>query len=367
MHRPRRYASSRHLLFVRGGTLFAQVFDPVGLALAGSPVAIAEQIVAGGRPGATAALSASAAGPFVYRTGLSGPQHHFVWFDRSGVPLETIPGSDFGDGYNSSLSPDASRLATSSRVEGTADVWLLDVKRGVPTRSTTDPAFDLMPVWSPDGRWIAFTSNRRGSTEWALYRRATDGTGNDELLVAKELGPYDWSPDGRFILYGIAGVKGDRDIMALPLEGDRKEVSVVATPFNETNGQFAPDAQWIAFQSNESGRPEIYVQPFRRPGQKVRISTEGGIQARWRGDGKELFYLAPDQRLMAVPIQFDAQRNVVDVGTPEALFTTTLAGIPQDDSGRHYMVSRDGQRFLMDTLREVTIPITVVLHWEPKP
>ena len=231
-----------------------------------------------------------------------------------------------------------------------------------PTRRST-----WVPVWSPDGHRIVFTSNRRGPSEWALYMKSADGTGNDELLVAKALGPNDWSPDGRFILYTIAGLKGDRDIMALPLEGDRTPVPVVATPFNETNGQFAPDGQWIAFQSNESGRPEIYVQPFRRPGQKVRISTEGGIQARWRGDGKELFYLAPDQRLMAVPIQLDAQRNVVDVGTPVALFTTALAGIPQNDSGRHYMVSRDGQRFLMDTLREVTLPITVVLNWKPKP
>jgi hypothetical protein len=197
--------------------------------------------------------------------------------------------------------------------------------------------------------------------------KSVDGTGNDELLVAKALGPNDWSPDGGFILYVTAGLKGDRDIMAQPLEGDRKPVSVVATPFNETNGQFAPDGKWIAFQSNESGRSEIYVQPFRRPGPKVRISTEGGIQARWRGDGEELFYLAPDQRLMAVPIQLDAQRNIVEVGTPAALFTTALAGIPQDDSGRQYMVSRDGQRFLLDTLREVTIPITVVLNWKAKP
>jgi len=360
------YVSSGHLLFVRGGTLFAQVFDPVRLALAGSPVAIAEQIVAGSGTGATAALSTSAAGPFAYRTGPSTSQHHFVWFDRSGAPLETIPGSDFGDGFNSSLSPDASRLAISSFVEGTTDIWLLDMKRGVSTRLTTDPAFDLGAVWSPDGRRIVFSSNRLGPSEFALYMRATDGTGNDELLV-KALGPNDWSPDGRFILYTIAGLKGDRDIMALPLEGDRTSVPVVATPFNETNGQFAPDGKWIAFQSNESGRPEIYVQPFRRPGQKVRISTDGGIQARWRGDGKELFYLAPDQRLMAVPIQLDAQRNMVDVGTPMALFTTALAGIPQNDNGRHYMVSRDGQRFLLDTLREVTLPITVVLNWKPKP
>jgi serine/threonine protein kinase len=360
------YAASGRLLFVRGGTLFAQVFDPVRLALAGSPVAIADQIVASDVTGATAALSVSAAGPFAYRTGPSTSRHHFVWFDRSGVPLETIPGSDFGDGFASSLSPDASRLAISSFVEGTTDIWLLDMKRGVSTRLTTDPAFDLAGVWSPDARRIAFSSNRRGPSEFALYMRATDGTGNDELLVPKAPGPDDWSPDGRFILYRIADLNGGTDLMALPMEGDRTPVPVVATPFNETHGQFSPDGQWIAFQSNESGRPEIYVQPFRRPGQKVRISTEGGSQARWRGDGKELFYLAPDQRLMAVLIQLDAQRNVVDVGTPVALFTTALAG-SQADAGRHYMVSRDGQRFLMDTLKEVTLPITVVLNWKPKP
>ena len=364
------YASSGHLLFVRKGTLFAQAFDPVRLALAGSPVVIAEHVVEGGGTGATAALSASAAGPFAYRTGPSTARNHFVWFDRSGTARETIPGSDDFDAFHSSLSRDESRLAL-SRIDGTSDIWVLDVKRGVSTRLTTDPAFDLTPEWSPDGHRIAFTSNRMGLSEYALYMRSADGTGKDELLVAEGLGrtsPNDWSPDGRFILYVIGHADGTRDILARPLEGDQKPVPVVATSFNETNAQFSPDGRWIAFQSNESGQPEIYVQPFLRPGQKVRISTAGGVQARWRHDGKELFYLAPDQRLMAVPIQVDAQlSNGVDVGTPAALFTTSLAGVPQNGSGRHYMVSRDGQRFLMDTLREVTIPITVVLNWNPKP
>jgi eukaryotic-like serine/threonine-protein kinase len=362
------YASSGHLLFVRKGTLFAQAFDPVRLALAGSPVVIAEHVVEGGGTGATAALSASDAGLFAYRTGPSTGRNNFVWFDRSGTAQETIPGSDDSDAFHSSLSRDGSRLAF-SRIDGTADIWVLDVKRGVSTRVTFDPAFDLTPEWAPDGHRIAFTSNRRGPSEFALYMKSVDGTGTDELLNAEGLGttaPNDWSPDGRFILYVIGGFKGGRDIMALPLEGDRKPVPVVATPFNETSGQFSPDGQWIAFQSNESGRPEIYVQPFRRPGQKVRISTEGGIQVRWRGDGRELFYLAPDQRLMAVSIQLDAQTGVVDVGTPIALFTTALGGVPQNDSGRHYMVSRDGQRFLMDTLKEISVPITIVLNWKPK-
>jgi serine/threonine protein kinase len=364
------YASSGHLLFVRKGTLFAQAFDPVRLVLAGSPVVVAEQVVEGGGTGATAALSASAAGPFAYRTGPSTARNHFVWFDRSGTAQETIPGSDDFDAFHSSLSRDESRLAL-SRIDGTADIWVLDVKRGVSTRLTFDPAFDLTPEWSPDGHRIAFTSNRMGLSEYALYMKAVDGTGKDELLVAEGLrttSPNDWSPDGRFILYVIGHEDGTRDILALPLEGDRKPVPVVATSFNETNAQFSPDGRWIAFQSDESGQPEIYVQPFLRPGQKVRISTAGGVQARWRRDGKELFYLAPDQRLMAVPIQLDAELpNGVNVGTPAALFTTSLAGVPQSGSGRHYIVSRDGQRFLMDTLREVTVPITVVLNWKPKP
>ena len=183
------YASSRHLLFVRGGTLFAQVFDPVdsrsraALSLSPSRSSRAAAPVPLPRcPPLLLARSRSAVGRLPHSI-------HFVWFDQSGAPLETIPGSDLSDGYNSSLSPDASRLATSSRVEGTADVWLLDVKRGVSTRFTTDPVFDLMPVWSPDGHWIAFTSNRRGSTEWAFYMQSTDGTGNDELLVANALAP----------------------------------------------------------------------------------------------------------------------------------------------------------------------------------
>ena len=188
-------------------------------------------------------------------------------------------------------------------------------------RLTFDPAFDLAPVWSPDGHRIAFTSNRRGPVrvhlekegpdEFTLYMKSADGTGTDELLAAR-LGA-----DGaqrlvtRWTVHPVydRAMKLTETSWRCRWRATESPVPVVATPFNETNAQFSPDGQWIAFQSNESGRPEIYVQPFRRPGQKVRISTEGGVQARWRGDGKELFYLAPDQRLMAVPIQLDAQRE----------------------------------------------------------
>src|SRR4029453_10799203 len=158
-----------------------------------------------------------------------------------------------------------------------------------------------------------------------------------------------------------------RDIWALSLEGERRRFPVLETTFNETNAQFSPDGRWIAYQSDESGRVEIYVQPFPGPGRKVRISVSGGIQGGGRRAGKEVFYLGSDNRLMAVPVQLDARGENVDVGTPVPLFPTRLAGEPQNDSARQYMVSSDGQRFLLDPLTEVSIPITVVLNWKPQP
>jgi hypothetical protein len=193
--------------------------------------------------------------------------------------------------------------------------------------------------------------------------KSADGTGSDELLHAEEgLGaasPKDWSLDGRFILYEIARRGAPRDILALPLKGDRKPIPVVATAANERYAQFSPDGRWIAFQSDESNQFEIYVQPFLRPGGKLLISTAGGTQPRWNRNGNELFYLGLDQRLMAVPIELDAKHpNGVKMGAPAALFTTSLTG--------NYVVSRDGQRFLMESRSEVVTPITVVLNWKPK-
>ena len=359
------YVSSGHLLFVRQSTLFAQPFDPLRAELAGTPTQIAEHIIDRDEK---VAVSSSAGGVILYRAGPSIAPHAFVWYDRSGRPLETVAGSDFASSFHSSLSPDGSRLAA-SRTEGTSDIWLLDMKRGVTSRLTSHPAFELSPEWSPDGRRIAFTSNRRGPSQWALFMKAVDGSGEEEVLVDLGLAttsPTDWSRDGRFILYAMVPPNTPRDIWALSLEGERRRFPVLETNFNETNAQFSPDGKWIAYQSDESGRVEIYVQPFPGPGRKVRISVNGGVQARWRRDGKELFYLGSDNRLMAVPVQLDTRGENVDVGTPVPLFPTRLAGEPRNDSARHYMVSPDGQRFLLDTLTEVSIPITVVLNWKPE-
>jgi dipeptidyl aminopeptidase/acylaminoacyl peptidase len=199
-----------------------------------------------------------------------------------------------------------------------------------------------------------------------VYVKPVVGPGSEELLVAIEGAsdvPSDWSPDGQFLLYST----GDKDIWALPMWGDRKPFPVVQAPFDELNGQFSPDGRWIAYQSNESGRFEIYVQRFPGPGPKTPVSSGGGDQVRWRKDGKELFYLAPDNGLMAVPIRLDESGDRAEVGAPALLFSPSLSGSPRYSTARHYMASPDGQRFLMDTLKEVTLPITVVMNWNPKP
>ena len=259
-------------------------------------------------------------------------------------------------------------------VGGTAaDIWLLDLTRGGLSRFTTDEAFDLMPVWSPYGAHIALSSNRDEKTSFDVYAKPVSGVGDDRLLVAHELGdqPTDWARDGRFILYNrqisvadrITTAVGHNDIWALAMDRDRKPFPVVETMFDEANGQFSPDGKWIAYQSNETGQPEVYVQTFPGPARKIQASIDGGVQARWRRDGRELFYLTPNGRLMAVTIRIDS--TGMEIGKPVPLFTPQIGGQWRHPYGRNYMVSRDGQRFLVETPREVSIAVTVILNWSP--
>ena len=178
----------------------------------------------------------------------------------------------------------------------------------------------------------------------------------------------DWSPDGGFILYRSPGVSTGFDLWVLPVHGDRKPFPVAQTNFEERDGQFSPDGKWIAYQSNASGRPEIVVQSFPSPASKLQVSREGGAQIRWRADGKELFYIALDGRLMAVPIQFASDGRSVQAGTPVPLFSTRVGGAVQGSNRQQYVVARDGQRFLMNTLAEEAnaSPITVILNWHPE-
>jgi dipeptidyl aminopeptidase/acylaminoacyl peptidase len=200
-----------------------------------------------------------------------------------------------------------------------------------------------------------------------------DGSAPETLLLetSEIKQPMDWSPDGRFLLYRSRDrSRPDTDLWALPMRPRGKPFPVVKTKFSETDAQFSPDSQWIAYQSDESGRFEIYVQPFSGVGGRKRVSTNGGAQVRWRHDGRELFYIALDGRLMAVPVRWRPDSRLVDVGTPVPLFVTRIGGAVQASMvlRQQYVVSADGQRFLMGTVPEVTssAPITVILNWKPQ-
>jgi len=363
------YASSGHLLFVRQGTLFAQEFDAARLVMEGSPFSlVVERIAFGSRAQGSAAVSASSAGPIVYRTASAGGQRQFVWFDRSGK--EIAKAFDRVAALELSISSDTRRVGLSQQINNNFDIWLLDLGRGVFSRFTSDAGVDDGPIWSPDSRQIAFRSNRKGSV-YDMYVKPAIGPGREELLLAsaQDKYPTDWSPDGRFLLYFNADPKAGIDIWALPLFGDRKPFPVVQTNFEERGGQFSPDGKWIAYESNESGRFEIYIQPFPGPGGQSQVSTNGGAQVRWRRDGKELFYIALDGRLMAVPIRLASNTQTIEAGSPIPLFATRVGGALSFPFNQQYDVSSDGQRFLMNTVtdEEAAAPITVILNWKAKP
>ena len=356
------YAPSGQLLFRRQGTLFAQDFDLARLELVGNPYSVATDVAVDGN---SPPVSVSATGTIVYRTGGSGGRRQFAWFDRSGNRLDSLDDFDNG-GVNPSMSPDGRFVAVHRSVSGNVDIWLLELERGLFRRLTLDTGLDIVPVLSSDGHRVAFASNRAG--QFDLYSRPADGSGADELLLATpdfEIA-QDWSPDGRVLLYRSRDPKGTLDLWALPLDGDRTPFPITQTNFNEKDGQFSPDGKWIAYQSDESGRFEIYVQPFTGPGGKSQISTGGGAQPRWPRDGGELFYVGPDNRLMAVPIRLDSKAMVVDAGAPVPLFATRVDSSVLSSDSQQYVISADGQRFLMNTVVEqAATPLTVILNWKP--
>jgi serine/threonine protein kinase len=358
---------ARHLLFVRQGKLMAQEFDAAKLALSGNPFPIADHIVTDGLP-TSVALSSSAAGPVVYRAGVGRAQRQYIWFDRTGKEIGKVGEPNEAGPGNPALSADGQRVATNRTIDGNTDIWILDLGRDLLNRFTFDMAADAVPSWSPDGSQIVFTSDRSGVYD--LYLKPANGSGTEHLLLAtpQNKAPVDWSPDGDFVLYRSPGLSTGFDLWALPVHGDRKPFAVAQTNFEERDGQCSPDGKWIAYQSNESGRVEIVVQSFPSSGNKLQVSREGGAQVRWRADGKELFYIALDGRLMAVPIQFASDGRSVHAGAPVPLFGTRVGGAVQAINRQQYVVAPDGQRFLMNTLAEEgnASPITVILNWHPE-
>jgi Tol biopolymer transport system component len=272
---------------------------------------------------------------------------------------------------NPSLAPDGRRIAVARTLQANTDIWLLDSSRpDVAERFTFDPAFDNIPIWSPDGTRVLFRSNRNGGP-FDLYVKQANGGPEQALLANTQNSKVatDWSGDGRIVLYEAVGENTGWDIWALPLTGpDRKPYAIVQTPFDERDGQLSPDGRWVAYDSNESGRFEIYAQLFPGPGGKVVISTGGGSAPRWRRDGHELFYLAPDGAIVAVPLHASADGRALEPGAPVPLFRQPIVtgGFLPEGNRQQYTVTPDGQRFLVDvaTGDGSASLITLVLNWK---
>jgi Tol biopolymer transport system component len=356
------YLPSGKLLFFRDGRLFAQPFDPKKLALSGTPALVAEDVLFA--PGLNiAAFSASATGTIAYRNG-TAEERQLAWFDRSGKAVETIGMPDKSTPEGVSLSPDGQRAAMTRSVNGNMDIWLMDIPRGVLNRFTSEAWRQRWPQWFPDGSGIVYGGVPNGTYD--LYRKDIAGGAEQVLLTTPDSKfPSDLSVDGRFLAFWTASPKTDDDLWVLPLKPPQMPYPIARTEFKESHGQFSPDLKWIAFQSNESGRFEIYAQAFPGPGTKIQISVGGGTQARWRRDGKSLLYIGPDEVLKEVPLRFSASGNI-EPAAPVSLFKTHLGTTTDAGTIQQYAVSPDGNRFLMNVVtREQTVsPITVVLNYK---
>jgi len=357
---------SGHLLFVREGTLFAQRLDLSQLMPVGDPVPVTERLAFNSGYD-FAAMSASGTGVLVYRPEATGGERRLTWFDRSGTEVAFAGPIDAATPWHPHVAPDGRTVAVDRTVNGNGDIWVVDMARGLlGTRITTGPSNDGSPVWSPDGSRIAFSSNRRGAFD--LYQKPATASGEEELLLQSSYGksPMDWSADGRFLMYSLNDPKTGNDLWVLPIRDKQSPFPVVNTAFNEFRGKFSPDGKWIAYDSNESGRSEVYVQPFPGPGNKWQVSSGGGAQPQWKRNGRELFFVGLDDRLMAAQIAFPRDGSVTIDGIT-ALFATRIAGGPlPGPQGHQYEVSSDGDRFLINTsTEEVVSPITVILNWKP--
>jgi Tol biopolymer transport system component len=363
------YAPPNSLLLVREGTLTALPFDPTRAVISGDPAPVAQAVGSDPTQG-RGTFSVSAAGVMTYLSGSGSQLRQLVWRDRTGRVLGRVGQPDDTNIGSIALAPDGRRIAMARTTQGNQDVWLIDVNRGVPSRFTFDAGGDNAPAWSSDGQRVVFRSNRNGTFD--LFEKPASGAGDEQpLLVTPELKiAYDSSADGRTLLYGTLNAKTGADIWALPLTGDRKPFPVVRTSFAEDSAQFSPDGEWVAYESNETGRFEIYAQAFPTARGKWQVSTGGGVHPRWRPNGRELFYLVPDGRLMAASLAVGSDGQSLEAGTPVALFTPRLASggtilSPGALARPLYAVAADG-RFLVNEAAEdtATTPLTIILNWD---
>jgi WD40 repeat protein len=355
-------AGMGHLLFMRDGTLMAQRFDTSRFDVAGEPVPLAKQV---GSVMTGGFYSVSNTGVLVYRTGTGGTQ--LTWFDQRGKRLGTV--GEPSTYVSVALSPDGTR-AVVGRADQNANIalWIMDLGRGTSARFTFGTTLVPFGIWSADGSRVIFPFGN--SSKFDVYQKIVSGLRDHELLLESDESkvPRSCSRDGRFLLYTtLTPTTPTRELWVLPLEGDKKPIPFARTPFNHNEGQFSPDGRWVAYVSDESGRDEIYIRTFPLNPAEVSsddegkwiISTAGGREPRWSGDGKTLYYIATDGQLMAVQITAD---QAFRAGAPKALFVAP--GMLGGYMRQSWSVTPDGKRFLFAAVNEQRSgPFNVVLNW----
>jgi Tol biopolymer transport system component len=353
----RRVYSQGHLLFVRDGTLLAQPFDLRNETPAGEPVAIAPGVATWTVNAGFGWFASSPAGTLAYFSGGGARnQVQLAWFDRKGQQTGTIGVP--GNFSQIALSPDERTVALEiANEQGQFDIWTMDVARGVASRVTVTEGDERDPVWSPDGRSLAFIAR---TPKGADLRRKGLRASDPEIVVADSADediPEYWLSDGRALLVTRRNEKDEQTVWALPLAGGAAEP--LLTKFRIDEPQVSPDGRWLAYVSRESEQDEVYVEPFRREGERVRVSTAGGGQPKWQRDGRALFFTTPANRLMVAAVRPAGDR--VDVSLPTELFAINgLQGTGYDD----YSPSADGQRFLVKLpVQEQSSTLHVVTNW----
>jgi Tol biopolymer transport system component len=346
--------SAGHLLYVRDRVLLAQPFDPVRLEVTGDPVPIADSVAIESNF-FRASFAASLDGDLVLRSGAADPGSQMTWFGRDGKEIGKV--GERGTYQQVVLSPDSSRVAYNLADDdaGTADIWIMDLARGVRSRLTFGPSGKYSPVWSPDGQQIVYSISALHDD---MFIRKSGG-GDEEALLRSDQDKQatDWSRDGRFLVYNQSDHVNSAitDIWLLPMTEKGKPRPFLNTEANERDGRLSPDGRWMLYTSDESGKNEVYVAPFPGPGGKWQVSTGGANGATWTQNGKEIVYSRPDSTVVSLVVH--ASANAFEVDPPRTLFRIPLAV-----SGS---VTQDGQRFLF-AIRpddEQELPLTLITHW----
>jgi dipeptidyl aminopeptidase/acylaminoacyl peptidase len=341
--------SRRYMFYMRGAALMAQPYDFRRETFSGEPVLVAAEVE---RPVAVGLFSSSLNGVLAYQSGVAFADRQLTWFETDGRMRPAV--NDLANYDDIELSPDDSKASVSVRDGEGRDLWIVDLERGVRSRFMKSPGTEQNSVWAPDRTMLAF-----GVVGEGIFQRRTDGTGSPELLMAEKgmrvSSPSSWAPDGRVLL-----INGGTpmNIWQLPLTGERKPSLFVQSNVTTLAGQFSPDGRWVSYHSSESGRQEVYVTRYPGPGERTLVSTTGGQEARWRGDGRELFYASLDGNMMAVTVDGSGSSFKV-TGAARVLFPYRRVSLRWG-----YDVTGDGRRCLAITADDQPpTPMSVVVNW----